>query len=250
MTMVPVRELMMTLATAWPTSTSRFSRIDRTRIQRRSHADRTAIQRLGHARAEQVIDLIDDVLRRGEIRAIEVQRQRVALIEATRHRSLDRGTTGDASSRRRIDGNARSIGATGVKAADNQVALSNGIDVAIDPLQGRHQQAAAAQTLGITDGRYGDVDGLPRLGEGWQLGMNRHRGDVLQLDIAAGRHLDAELRQHVVEGLHGERCLGGLVTAAIQANDKAIADQLVAAHTVNGRDILQPLGLSSAAEHE
>ncbi|MNY48358.1 hypothetical protein D3C86_1836890 [compost metagenome] len=29
MTMVPVRELMMILATAWPTSTSRFSRIDR-----------------------------------------------------------------------------------------------------------------------------------------------------------------------------------------------------------------------------
>src|SRR5690606_30986774 len=29
MTMVPVRELMITLATAWPTSTSRFSRIDR-----------------------------------------------------------------------------------------------------------------------------------------------------------------------------------------------------------------------------
>ncbi len=74
--------------------------------------------------------------------------------------------------------------------------------------------------------------------------MNRHRGDVLQLDIAAGRHLDAELRQHVVEGLHRKWRLGGLVTAAVQADDQAVADQLVAAHAMNGRDILQPFGMS------
>jgi len=80
--------------------------------------------------------------------------------------------------------------------------------------------------------------------------MNRHRRDVLQLNVATGRHLDAELGQHVVEGLHGERRLGGLVTATVQADNQAVADQLVTTNTMDGRDILQTLGLCASTERE
>ena len=80
--------------------------------------------------------------------------------------------------------------------------------------------------------------------------MDGHRGDVLQLDVAAARHLDAELRQHVVEGLHGERRLGGLVAAAIEAHHQPVTDQLVGAHAMDGRHVLEALGLGGCADQQ
>ncbi len=74
--------------------------------------------------------------------------------------------------------------------------------------------------------------------------MNGNRRDVLQLDVATRRHLDAELRQHVVEGLHRERRLRGLVTAAVEADHQAVANQLVGPYAADGGDVLQSLGLN------
>src|SRR5690606_6550144 len=163
-----------------------------------------------------------------------VQRQRIALIESAGHRTFDRRTARDTAGRGDVDGNARAIGPTSVEAADYQVALGNGIDVAVDPFQRRHQQAAATQALGVADGRNRDVDGLARLGERRQVRVNGNRRDVLQLDVATRRHLDAELRQHVVEGLHRERRLRGLVTAAVEADHQAVANQLVGPYAADG----------------
>ncbi|MNJ43914.1 hypothetical protein D3C77_389400 [compost metagenome] len=74
--------------------------------------------------------------------------------------------------------------------------------------------------------------------------MHRDRRDVLELHVAGtGRHLDAELRQHVVEGLQGERRLGGLVTRAVEPHHQAVADQLVAAHAGNAGNVLQAFSL-------
>uniref|UniRef100_A0A1I8APU4 PpsA n=1 Tax=Steinernema glaseri TaxID=37863 RepID=A0A1I8APU4_9BILA len=59
----------------------------------------------------------------------------------------------------------------------------------------------------------------------------------------ARRHLDTELREHVVEGLQGERGLGSLVTRAVEPHHQAVADQLVGTHAGNAGDVLEALGM-------
>src|SRR5690606_40443171 len=44
-------------------------------VQRRADAHRGGVDGVGHARAEQVVDAVDDVLGGGEVRAVEVQGQ-------------------------------------------------------------------------------------------------------------------------------------------------------------------------------
>ena len=73
--------------------------------------------------------------------------------------------------------------------------------------------------------------------------MDGHRGDVLQLCGGTRRHLDAELGQHIVEGLHGEGRLGGLVAGPGQTHHQAVADQLVGPHALDAGDVLQPIRL-------
>src|SRR5690606_15043988 len=153
-------------------------------VQRRADAHRGGVNGVGHARAEQVVDAVDDVLGRGEVGAVEVQGQAVALGERGRYCPLHRGTGRDAAAGGHVDGDSRTVAAAGIEAADHQVALGDGVDVAVDALERSQQQAAAAQALGVTDGGHGHVDGLARLGEGGQLGMHRHGGDVLQLHAA------------------------------------------------------------------
>src|SRR3990167_8009815 len=111
------------------------------RIERRADADRAAVERLGDTGAEQVVDLVDDILRRGEVRTIEVEGQAVALIETAGHRALDRGATGDAPGRGHVDGDPRTIAAFGIEATNHQIALGDGVDIAVDTLERRHQQA-------------------------------------------------------------------------------------------------------------
>ncbi|MCY1414200.1 hypothetical protein D9M71_296430 [compost metagenome] len=219
------------------------------RIERRADPHRAAVDGLGHAGAEQVVDAVDDVLGGGEIRTVEVEGQAVALVEAARHRALHRGAGRHAAGGRHVDGDFRTVAALGIEAADDEVALGDGVGLAVDTLQLGHQQAAAAQALGVADGGNGDVDGLAGLGERRQVGVHGDRGDVLQLHVAhVRRHLDAELRQHVVEGLQGERRLRGLVAGAVEADHQAVADQLVVAHALDGGDVLQAFGLGGQAQ--
>ena len=63
----------------------------------------------------------------------------------------------------------------------------------------------------------------------------------------ARRQLDTELRQQRLHALGGERRLRGLVTGTIQTNHQTIADQLVLTHALDGRDLLQPLGMHRSA---
>jgi hypothetical protein len=74
------------------------------------------------------------------------------------------------------------------------------------------------------------VTSIAWFGERRQLGRYHHGRGILQLRPRAGRHRDAELLQHVLQALCGERCLRGLVAGAIQAHHQSVADQLVAAH--------------------
>ncbi|MNZ77602.1 hypothetical protein D3C78_961500 [compost metagenome] len=216
------------------------------RVHRRADAHRAAIHGLGHAWAQQFVDLVDDTLGGGEVGPVEVQRQAIALVETTRYCTLHRSATRDTACRRNVDGDLRAIAAFGIEAADHQVALGDRIDVAVDTLERRHQQAAAAQALGVADRGHGNVHHLAGLGEWRQVGMHRHRSDVFQLHVAgAGGHFDAELRQHVVERLQGEWRLGGLVTRAVEPHHQAVTDQLVGTHARDTGDVLQALGMGA-----
>ena len=73
--------------------------------------------------------------------------------------------------------------------------------------------------------------------------MHRDRGDVLELRVDVRRNGDAELRQHVPDALDGERRLAGLVAGAVEADDEAVTDELVAAHARHRGEILDAFGL-------
>ncbi|KAG1522954.1 hypothetical protein G6F50_018651 [Rhizopus delemar] len=72
--------------------------------------------------------------------------------------------------------------------------------------------------------------------------MDRHRRHVLQLRVDVRRHIDAELAEQVLQALHGERCLAGAVTAAIQAHHQAVAHQRIAAHATDLGQVLDARG--------
>ena len=105
----------------------------------------------------------------------------VALRELRRHGALDRRAVRDAARARHVHRELRAVGAFDAEAADDQIALRDGIDLAVESVQRRHQQRSAAQTLGIGDGVDGDVDGLSGLDERRQDRVHRDRRDVLQL---------------------------------------------------------------------
>src|SRR6266404_4232302 len=73
-------------------------------------------------------------------------------------------------------------------------------------------------------------------------GMYRDGRDVLELrrDVCGNR--DAQLRQHVVERLHGERRLAGLIAGAVEADDQPITHQLVRSHPLYLRQVLDAFG--------
>ena len=64
------------------------------------------------------------------------------------------------------------------------------------------------------------------------------------------RHRDAELRQHVLQGLHRERRLTGLVAAAVQADHEPVADELIGAHPLDLRHVLDAFGPSGRDIHQ
>ncbi len=131
----------------------------------------------------------------------------------------------------------------GTCAADHHVALRHRIGRAIDALERRHQQRAATQALGIAHRRHGHVDGLPGPRERRQRGRHHHRRHVLQLHVHALRNRDAQLLQHVVQALRGERRLHRLVAGAVEAHHQAVADQRVVPHALNAGELLEPLGM-------
>ncbi len=78
----------------------------------------------------------------------------------------------------------------------------------------------------------------PGLTNGRQHRMHRHRRHVLELRRDVGRHRDAQLRQHVVERLDGEGRLAGLIAGAVEAHDQSVAHELVGAHALYLRQVL------------
>ena len=128
---------------------------------------------------------------------------------------------------------ARSAGAT-----HQHVALGQRIDLAIHTLQWRGDQGAAAQGLGIAHGRHGDIDHLPGLGEGGQVGGDQHGRHVLHLDLAVSGQRHAQLLQVVGHALGGVGHLVGLIARAVQPHHQPETGELVGAHALHRRHFL------------
>jgi hypothetical protein len=128
------------------------------------------------------------------------------------------------SSRRCVSGSPQ---ARSWSPADDQVALGDGVNIAVGATHRCHQQTAAAQAFGVANGCDGDVYRLTRFAECWQVRVNGHGGDVLELQIGAWRHGNAELGQHVHDALDGERRLTGLIARSVEADHESVTGQLV-----------------------
>ena len=124
-----------------------------------------------------------------------------------------------------------------LEAADRQRALRHRIDVAVGAEQRRHQQRAALQALGVAHGRGGDVDAGALGAERRQVRRHHHGRDVAGADLRAA-DVDAEPFQHRLQRLLGERDVVERVAGAVEADDEAIADQLVLAHALDVGEIL------------
>ena len=115
------------------------------------------------------------------------------------------------------------------------------VDVAVGAEQRRHQQGAALQALGVADRRDGDVDARALRAEGRQVGRHHHGGDVAGAQRLAA-DVDAEAFQHRLQRLLGERDVVERVAGAVEADDEAVADQLVLPHALDAREILDARG--------
>jgi len=205
--------------------------------------DRHRIERPCGVAAERGVDAVGEPCRRGEIRRVQVELHILRTGEHVRHRALDHRAIGNAAGAGNVDRDPRPILGGDAEATDDDVALCDRIDLPVGAAQWRHQQRTAADRSGVADRGHGDVDLLAGLGEGRQFGIDRHRCDILQLRIDARRNRHAELREHRLQALHRERCLRGLVAAAVEANDEAITHQRIAAHTGDAGEVFHALGL-------
>ncbi len=118
-------------------------------------------------------------------------------------------------------------------------ALRHGVHFAIGGEQRRDQQRAAGQVGGIAKRRHRDVDPAAAARECRKIGGHHHGGDVLGLQfglLVAG--VDAEALQHADEQFTGEHGVVELVAGVVQADDKAVADELVLPHALDVGDVL------------
>ena len=131
--------------------------------------------------------------------------------------------------------------AFGLEAGDRERALGDRIDVAVGAEQGGDEQGAALQVLGVAE--RGDRDVHPRaLGaERRQVAGDHDGGDVAGADGGAA-DVDAHALEHRLQRLLGEGDVVQRVAGAVEADDEAVADQLVLPHAFDVGEILDPRG--------
>ena len=111
------------------------------------------------------------------------------------------------------------------------------IDLAVGAEQRRDQQRAALQRLGVAEGRDRHVEPRALRREGGQVGRHHDGGDVGGAQVGAAR-VDAEALEHRLQGLPGEGRVVEGVAGAAEADDEAVADELVLAHALDLGEIL------------
>ena len=147
---------------------------------------------------------------------------------------------GDAADGRHAARDLRGV-AFGREAADRHRALRDRVDIAVGAEQRRDQQRAALQAFGVAQRRDRDVDARALRAEGRQVRGHHHGGDVAGAQRLAA-DVDAEPLQHRLQRLLGEGDVVQRVAGAVEADDQAVADELVLAYAFDAREVLDPRG--------
>ena len=201
-----------------------------------SDVDGAGIERPGDLQPDLAVDRALDALRGREIG--------IAQREANVRSSSSAKST--SCSTRAPDGITPEVGTPCVtdsrvplrlEAARDHRPLRHRIDVAIGGEQGRQHEGAAKQALGVADGGNGRVDLGARAGEGRQGRRHDHGGDVLGLDVLAF-DVDAQPLEQIDQQILGEGDAAQRIPGPVQADDEAVADQVVAAHALDVDDVL------------
>ena len=198
------------------------------------------IDRLGGRGADEIVDRGRDALGGGEIGIAQREAHIGQAVERELDLALDDGAVGDAADGRHAAGDLGGV-AFGREAADRDRALRHRIDVAVGAEQRRHQQGAALQALGVAERRDGDVDAGALGAERRQVGGHHHGRDVAGAELGAA-DVDAEPLQHRLQRLLGEGDVVERVAGAVEADDEAVADQLVLAHALDVGEVLDARG--------
>src|SRR5690606_37087140 len=119
-------------------------------LRRDSELHGAGIERLGD-RAEGRVDGAADALRSGEVRIAQRDLQRLQVLELEVELALDDRAVGDAAAGRHALAD-RGGGTFRFEAADGDLALRYGINLAVGAEEGRHQQRAAEQAGRIAQG--------------------------------------------------------------------------------------------------
>jgi hypothetical protein len=133
----------------------------------------------------------------------------------------------------------RGSGAARGNGARRQRALRHRVHLAVGRKKRRHEQRAAGEIGGVAEGRNCDIDAAAAAGEGREVGGDHHRGDVLRVELenlVPGVH--AQPFQHPDQRFTREHRFVQLVAGVVQPDDKAVADELVFADTLDTGDIL------------
>ena len=115
------------------------------------HANRHRIVCDCDAGAEQCVDAVRQPYRSREIRPVQVQRQHFGVTEYRWYFTLDSGPVRHATDTGYVDRNLRAVFTRETQSTDGQVALCDGVDLAVQSLEWCEQQRATAQALGIGD---------------------------------------------------------------------------------------------------
>ncbi len=150
--------------------------------------------------------------------------------------ALDDGAVGDASDRRNA---AHDLGrlALGLEAGDRERTLRHPIDVAVGAQEGGHEQGAALEVLGVAERGDGDIHARALGGEGRQVACHHHGRDVAGADGGAA-DVDAHALEHRLQRLLGEGDVVERVAGAVEADDEAVADELVLPHALDVGEVL------------
>ena len=152
------------------------------------------------------------------------------------HLPLDDGAVGNAAGCRHALRQRLGL-PLGGKAGDEDRALRDRVDLSVGGLQRRHDQRAAVERGGVAERGDADVDAGAGFDKGGQVGGDDHGRDVLGARPAAFQR-DAEILQHRADRLLGVGRVAQAVAAALQADDEAVADQLVVARALQHGDVL------------
>ena len=198
------------------------------------------VDRLGGLDAEKVVDRGGDALGGGEIGVAQRQPHIGQAVERELDLAFDDGAVGDAADRRHA---ADDLGgfALGLEAGDRDRALRHRIDVAVGAEQGSDEQGSALQVLGVAERGHRDVHPRALGAERRQIAGDHDGGDVAGADGGAA-DIDAHALEHRLQRLLGEGDVVQGVAGAVEADDEAVADQLVLPHALDVGEILDPGG--------